>query len=157
MFSRKLRLIIDLKLNGLEDKEVIYSADEIGEGMEAYLAEDGKTIQIKSSGVDLNKAIKKIDAFLAIPVFKTTCACCGEKINEGYYNEDDCVTYCSEECLENELNAEFGEGNWREATEEEVATVRESGEGGFFYAKADGEEDWINLPIYWVDYTEEDE
>ena len=141
MFSRKLRLIIDLKLNGMEDKEAIYSADEIGEGMEAYLAEDGKTIQIKSTGVDLNKAIKKIDAFLAIPVFKTTCACCGEKINEGYYNEDDCVTYCSEECLENELNAEF----------------RESGEGGFFYAKADGEEDWINLPIYWVDYTEEDE
>ena len=60
-------------------------------------------------------------------------------------------------CLENELNAEFGEGNWREATEEEVAVVRESGEGGFFFAKADGEEEWINLPIYWVDYTEEDE
>ena len=30
MFSRKLRLIIDLKLNGMEDKETIYSADEIG-------------------------------------------------------------------------------------------------------------------------------
>ena len=60
MFSRKLRLIIDLKLNGMEDKETIYSADEIGEGMEAYIAEDGKTIQIKSTGVDLNKAIKKI-------------------------------------------------------------------------------------------------
>ena len=38
MFSRKLRLIIDLKLNGMEDKEAIYSADEIGEDMEAYLA-----------------------------------------------------------------------------------------------------------------------
>lgn len=36
MFSRKLRLIIDLKLNGMEDKETIYSADEIGEGIEMF-------------------------------------------------------------------------------------------------------------------------
>ena len=157
MYSRKLRLIIDLNLNGLDDKGVIYSADEVGEGMEACIAEDGKTIQIKGLGIDLSKAVKEIDTFLAVPVFKTACACCGEKINEGYYNEDDCVTYCSEECLEGELNAEFGEGNWREATEEEIAAVRESGEGGFFFAKADGEEEWVNLPIYWVDYTEDAE
>lgn len=157
MMSRKLRLIIDLKINEGE-----IAADELGESLEVALSKDGNAVEVKmvdagfGKGMNIDKFVKSIDTFFAIPVYKTTCACCGEKINEGYYSEDERVTYCSEECLEKELNDIFGVGNWREATEDEAAAIRETNEGGFFYAREDKGEEWFNLPIFWADFSDDD-
>lgn len=72
------------------------------------------------------------------------CEECGKPYDAGYIagNGD---WYCCEECFEDVMNRDYGEGKWK--------GVDEEGEWGGFYAHLNDDGEWEDTGIYWTEWN----
>ena len=56
-------------------------------------------------------------------IYHRYCSECGKGMDEGYNDEENTEYFCSDKCLESNLNRTLGKGNWRCASDKEVVAI----------------------------------